>query len=272
MDKHLRPPRFSADPNTASAEKEWKHWFRTFENFLASIADQNPDKLVTLTNYVTSDIFEHIADSASYNSAVNTLKALYVKQKNEVYNRHVLASRRQREGETLDQYIQELTKLSKECTFVDVTAIQYCSEYIRDAFINGIQSKEIRQRLLENATLTKDEAFRQARSLEMAQKQSTQYLSSSSFAASVTIAEEPDDPDDLAAVRSNRNEPPPRSNEKCYFCGGDRHPRQQCPARDALCNTCGIAGHWSRVCRSRENNNNDGNRSPCNHRNMLKGY
>ena len=248
MDKHLRPPRFSADPNSASAEKEWNHWFHTFENFLTSIAGQNPDKLVTLTNYVTSDVYEHIADSASYNSAINTLKELYVKQKNEIYNRHVLGSRRQREGETLDQYIQELTKLSKECTFVDVAAVQYCIEYIRDAFINGIQSKDIRQRLLENATLTKDEAFRLARSLEMAQKQSSQYLSPSTFAASVTIEEQdPNQTEGVAAARSNRNvqPPPPATNEKCYFCGGDRHHRSQCPAKDSICNSCGTPGHWS---------------------------
>ena len=125
MDKHLRPPRFTTDPNTGTAEIEWKHWHKTFENFLTSIAAQNPDKLVTLTNYVSPEVYIHIQDCGTYNSAIDTLKALYVRQKNEIYNRHVLASRRQREGESLDQYIQELTKLSKECTFADVTGIQY---------------------------------------------------------------------------------------------------------------------------------------------------
>ena len=64
-------------------------------------------------NYVSSEIFEHIADAASYEDAIAIIKSLYVKQKNEIYNRHVLASRRQTDGESLDQYIQELTKLSK---------------------------------------------------------------------------------------------------------------------------------------------------------------
>ena len=132
MDKHLRPPRFTTDPNTTTAEIEWKHWHKTFENFLASIATQNPDKLITLTNYISPEVYVHIQDAATYDSAIATLKALYVRQKNEIYNRHVLASRRQREGESLDQYIQELTKLNKDCTFADVTVIQYCSEYTCD--------------------------------------------------------------------------------------------------------------------------------------------
>ena len=124
MDKHLCPPGFTADPNSSTAEIEWKHWFKTFENFLGSIADQNPDKLVTLTNYISPEVYVHIQDAGNYNSAIDTLKALYVKQKNEIYNRHVLASRRQREGESLDQYIQEFTKLSKECIFENITDVQ----------------------------------------------------------------------------------------------------------------------------------------------------
>ena len=37
----------------------------------------------------------------------------------------------------------------------------------------------------------------------------------------------------------------------CYFCGGARHNRQQCPARDAICNDCGKIGHFAKVCKSR---------------------
>ena len=234
MDKHLRPPRFTTDPNSATAEIEWKHWHKTFENFLTSIAGQNPDKLITLTNYVSPEVYVHIHDCAWYESAIETLKALYVKQKNEIYNRHVLASRRQREGESLDQYIQELTKLGKECTFVDVNGVQYCSEYTRDAFINGLSSNEIRQRLLENATLTKDEAFRQARALEMAQKQSNQYVTpSATFAAAISTEDAVDDTDHLAAARYNRNSQPP-SVENCYHCGLAPHPRSLCPAKDSM--------------------------------------
>ena len=46
---------------------------------------------------------------------------------------------------------------------------------IRDAFINGLSSPNIRQRLLENTTLTLDRAFTQARTLDQAQKSSHAY-------------------------------------------------------------------------------------------------
>ena len=68
--------------------------------------------------------------------------------------------------------MQSLEKLSKHCEFHQVTAEVYRQEYIRDAFINGLNSNTIRQRLLENNDLTLAEAFQQARTLELAQKQS----------------------------------------------------------------------------------------------------
>ena len=78
-------------------------------------------------------------------------------------------------NESIDTYLQVLKRLSKDCNFTAVIAEQHRQSYIRDAFINGLYSKEIRQRLLENMTLTLDQAFEQARSLEMAYKNSETY-------------------------------------------------------------------------------------------------
>ena len=68
--------------------------------------------------------------------------------------------------------MQVLRKLSKDCNFVAVTVVQHRDCFIRNAFINGISSHSIRQRLLENRTLSLEAAFTQARSLEVAYKHS----------------------------------------------------------------------------------------------------
>ena len=36
---------------------------------------------------------------------------------------------------------------------------------------------------------------------------------------------------------------------KCWYCGRCRHPRQLCPARNAICFKCSIKGHSAQVCR-----------------------
>jgi hypothetical protein len=39
---------------------------------------------------------------------------------------------------------------------------------------------------------------------------------------------------------------------KCYYCGFKYpHDNQPCPAKSAICNHCGIKGHFAKVCRIR---------------------
>jgi len=59
----------------------------------------------------------------------------------------------------LDEYLQALKTLSKDCNFRQVTAAEYRDEAIPDAFISGLISSNIRQRLLENKTLDLQAAF-----------------------------------------------------------------------------------------------------------------
>ncbi|XP_065055331.1 uncharacterized protein LOC135683878 [Rhopilema esculentum] len=149
MDKILRPERFNADPSDSGARKSWIHWKRTSENFLAVLGEADIDKFGVLTNFVSPTVYEYIEECTTYGSAIETLQNIYVKPTNEIYVRHVLATRRQQAGETLDEYLQALKVLSKECNFQSVNAAKYCEEYIRDAFITGLNSNQIRQRLLE---------------------------------------------------------------------------------------------------------------------------
>ena len=217
-------------------------------------------KLNTLTVYVSASVFEYIQDATTYDSANETLKNLYVKPKNIIYNRHKLATRIQSEGETVDQYMQTLEQLSKSCDFAAVSAELNRTEYIRDAFINGLSSNVIRQRLLENNNLTLDQAYQKARTLELAQKHSSTYSHSSnnippgSVVAAASVEKVPDvtlpDNDTLAASRYPQHQD--SGSTKCTFCGGNPHQiRRQCPASGSKCDFCGKKGHWTVVCRKR---------------------
>ena len=121
--------------------------------------------------------------------ALSKLKWVYVKSPNAIFARHALATRKQNPEESLQTFLNELLVLSKACNFQDVTAEVYRNELVRDAFINGLKSNEIRQRLLENNELTLDQAFDIANSFDMALEHSAAYLSHEkgmSAAAAVT--------------------------------------------------------------------------------------
>ena len=273
MDKHLRPQRFDTEPNSNNAEKEWRHWYRTFINFLnevhptpAAAADGTPPteavltalstkRLNTLTVYIAPNVFDFIIDATTYETAIQTLEQLYVKPKSVIFNRHKLATSKQTPGESVDQFMQTLEKLSKNCEFTPVTAEVYRQEYTRDAFINGLCLNSIRQRLLENNNLTLSAAFQQARTLELAQKQSDSYTSSNLGAVAAVTQDTPVEPaqpeqlvqipaETLAAMNIN---PDP---SKCYHCGNKKHKggRSKCPALNSICTYCKTKGHWEKVC------------------------
>ena len=101
MDTLLKPTRLDLDPNSATAAKEWKHWHRTFTNFIDECGEKAPDKYRTLVNYVSHNVYEYIEDCTDYNSALKVLEQLFIKMPNEIFTQHLLATRRQKPGETL---------------------------------------------------------------------------------------------------------------------------------------------------------------------------
>lgn len=224
----------------------------TFENYTSKLDDG--EKIMALANFVSHEIYGLISDCSDYSSAIKRLKKHYVKPVNEIFARHKLATRKQKENESIADFSQSLELLAKECNFSAVTASEHASEAIRDAFINGLSSNAIRLRLLENEKLGLDSAILQAQALELAQRNASSYFSDA-YSATASVgtpnrrdesctddSSKPTDVGDVCAVTVKR----------CYFCGSPYHQRRNCPAKDATCRKCNKLGHFARVCRSME--------------------
>ncbi|GFN94501.1 retrovirus-related pol polyprotein from transposon 17.6 [Plakobranchus ocellatus] len=150
---------------------------------------------------------------------------------NEIFARHVLATTKQEPGQNLVEFLQKLRALAKDCDFKQVTAEQNKKDFIRDAFICGLSSNHIRQRLLENNTLDLVTAFEKARSLEMAEKQSQTYHLPPT---SVPCGGATSCPQTDSMEHSGESNIPVTAavSAKCFFCGFQRHPRFKCPAKE----------------------------------------
>ena len=103
---------------------------------------EDVNKLNYLISFVSHNIFEIIEDAASYEDAEKLLSDTFVQTKNALYTRHALISRKQKESETLTDYLQALKILAKECVFSNGTGTEQRDECIRDAFVAGIRITE----------------------------------------------------------------------------------------------------------------------------------
>ena len=70
------------------------------------------NKLKVLTGYLSAHIYKLISEETTYESARTTLQNLFVKPKNEIYARHMLATAKQDTGESVNEFILRINKLS----------------------------------------------------------------------------------------------------------------------------------------------------------------
>ena len=252
MDKILNPKTLDED----TARNHWSHWLRTFDIFTSYCKKSLDDtaKLHLLIGSVSHEVYDAICDCKTYVDAIKNIESRYQDPKNELFNRHALITRKQLQHEKVTDYLARLQKLATLCCFQDVTASQQKSEYIRDTFVCGLLSTDIRQRILEDSNVTLDEAVNKAKTLEAATSYSQQLSSTHGACVRATVhkcAEEEEV--DLTAIAVQQ----PNSMWVCYFCGGkERHPRTDCPAREAECRQCHKVGHFSRVCRNTKRETN----------------
>ena len=74
-----------------------------FPNFVeempAGEGEAQINKLNVLTANPTAPIYKLIAEETTYDNAVAALRRLYVKPRNEIFARHLLATAQQKDGE-----------------------------------------------------------------------------------------------------------------------------------------------------------------------------
>ena len=178
MHKLLRPEIFSADPSNGGSSKEWIHWKMRFQKFIGSITNVIEDnKQDLLVNYVSTEVYTHISEATNYAASITALDLVFNPKKNTIFARHLLNTCKQ-DSQTVDAYYQKLKSLAlaKDCDFSAVDQAKHQSEAIRESFIAGLQSSDIRQRLVESEKTELSYIYSLARGLEAAKAQAQSYL------------------------------------------------------------------------------------------------
>ena len=133
--------------------KQLKHWKRTFDNLIAECGDDAPDKFRSIVNFLSADVFEYVEECTNYEEVVDTLTMLYIKTPNKIFARHELASRKQKPGETLDEFLEELKKLSVRVFFFRVRfgyRFECVYARLRDFFLWGCLHTSYSRKYIQN--------------------------------------------------------------------------------------------------------------------------
>eukprot|EP00731_Ephydatia_muelleri_P036384 Em0245g3a len=229
----------------------WNRWKRRFDQFrvASGLANEDDAKQVSTLLYCLGEGAEDTLSSTnisrkdreSYGAFVKKLDDYFGVRRNVIFERARFNRRDQLEGETADEYIATLFSLAENCEYGGLK-----DELIRDRLVVGIRDETLSRQLQLDPELTL-KSIRQREAV----KDQQQSLKQSSDADPNSER----DKGDINAMKTKKGHQPtqrPYRQRKCFFCGGDPHPREKCPARNSICFACQKQGHHASVCRSKQ--------------------
>ncbi|XP_071575575.1 uncharacterized protein [Temnothorax nylanderi] len=256
------------------ATTDWKRWLQRFTAAAKIFKVSDEQKVMYLLHFIGSTAFDVICNklaptdpyTVSFNTLVDSLTEFYALVPLEIAENFRFYQRKQRDGESIKDFVAALHKLSVHCNFGT-----YLKTALRNQFVFGLASHRAQSRLLEMKDLTFDKAVQVATAMELSEKDAQQLQSGSTtvnyMGAKDKKAERKFQPKRKASTKStkaenkavqsntNKSRVNTMSNVSCFRCGG-KHLANKCTLdRNIKCNNCGTPGHLQKVCMSAKRSN-----------------
>ncbi|UYV78865.1 hypothetical protein LAZ67_17000043 [Cordylochernes scorpioides] len=244
---------------------EWPIWFKRFQRYriASGLSEKSENEQVNALIYIMGDKAEEIlilfnlseAQINDYKLVVSKFQDYFIGKRNVIYERAKFNRRSQGETEPVEEFITNLYVLAETCSYGILK-----EEMIRDRLVVGVKNFNLSEKLQLESELTLEKAIqivRQSESVKNQQKEIRQDTENRNV-----------DVIDRKGGRNGTNFQKTRmkgtktynsnfpknpqgwsSNEKrkCLRCGYyPGHSKEQCPARDAICNKCRKKGHFAK--------------------------
>ncbi|KAK2143360.1 hypothetical protein NP493_4554g00000 [Ridgeia piscesae] len=161
---------------TGNIAENWRKFRQEFELYMiASGHDGKPEKqkvalLLHVARKQAIDVFNTFAlteeQKADYDVVVQRFETYCSPKTNETYERYMFNSRKQFQGEAVEQFVTELKIRAQSCNFGDLR-----DSMIRDRLVLGITSQRVRERLLREEDLTLGKAVQICQAAEISERQ-----------------------------------------------------------------------------------------------------
>ncbi|CAK1579538.1 unnamed protein product [Parnassius mnemosyne] len=155
------------------ATDNWKLYVERLEQFFVVNKISSELHVPTLITVMGAESYELLVSlctpekptSKTFLELTKILENYLQPKPSELAERFKFRQRKQRDGESISEYVTDLKKMSKTCEFGS-----WLQESLRDQFVCGISSETIRQRLFAESKLDFGKAYRLAVSMEAAEK------------------------------------------------------------------------------------------------------
>ena len=144
--------------------------------------------------------------------------------------------RNQVRGESVNDYMAVLRKLSEHCQFG--TAL---NDTLRDRFVCGLNDETTQKKLLSMEACDLKKAIDVARAMETATKDAAELQSSTSSVNKVFKSKK-------QGRVSVTSKPKASTPSNCIHCGRNNHESAKCRLKDAICHFCKNKGHIQKIC------------------------
>ncbi|XP_039764231.1 uncharacterized protein LOC120636739 [Pararge aegeria] len=238
------------------AGAKWDCYVRLVEQFILLNAIGRELRVATLVTHVGPATYELMCDLCSpdnpedkeFEQLVMLVREHLEPKRSEIAERHVFRQRRQAETENVGAFLQNLEHLATHCNFGALL-----EENIRDQFVSGLRSEEMRSRLFAEPTIDYKKAVELALALEAAERHTAVAASSSAAVVgapglgSSGLGQGGDGVHRVAAAAATASGSR-TLRSACWRCGRRNHPPNKCKFKFYTCNTCNQSGHLAVRC------------------------
>lgn len=257
---------------------QWSKYVRRVEQFMLLNEIKVERKVATLITLVGERTYNLLCDLCapnnpeveSYDELVRLVKNHLEPDRSKYAERECFRQRKQKQGETVAHYLQHLRHLASSCQFGTSLDENLCEQ-----FVTGLNSIEIKSRLLSDRHLTYKTAVERALGLEAAEKHvervSGRYsVGGAGLGQGFGGASTSGGGGGMAAggglaagAASGGGEgmhvvryasPATRPQNTCWRCGKPHH-ADKCRFKNYTCDVCKMKGHLKAMCKSNKNNN-----------------
>jgi len=251
----------------------WTRWLKRLEGAFTIFKVPAENKVPYLLHYLGPTAYNVLADrlapqdpyEKTYDEIAQRLQDFYEPKPLEVAENFKLMQRKQQEGETVQDFLTALQKLSLNCKLGEYTKIA-----LRNYFIYGLRNKRIQNRLLEIPDLDLERAVQMATTMELSEKGTKQLQGEETIASVGLITKKTSFYKDKSShtkkfergksqrngAKDNNEHTDRRDSQRekheiiCFRCGRNHYASACTIDRSIKCLRCGKTGHLRKVFKS----------------------